>query len=32
VLERTQFMSLIKTKESQARIKSVIETGRPLRN
>jgi 3-hydroxyacyl-CoA dehydrogenase len=31
-LERTNFMALIKTKESQARIKSVIETGRPLRN
>jgi 3-hydroxyacyl-CoA dehydrogenase len=31
-LERTQFMALIKTKESHARIKSVIETGRPLRN
>ena len=31
-LERTQFMALIRTKESQARIKSIIDTGKPLRN
>jgi len=31
-LERKTFMALIKTKESQARIKSIIETGKPLRN
>ncbi|MDE8345112.1 MAG: 3-hydroxyacyl-CoA dehydrogenase NAD-binding domain-containing protein [Acidocella sp.] len=31
-LERASFMSLIRTKESQARIKSIIDTGRPLRN
>jgi 3-hydroxyacyl-CoA dehydrogenase len=31
-LERQAFMGLIKTKESQARIKSIIDTGRPLRN
>ena len=31
-LERKAFMGLIKTKESQARIKSIIETGKPLRN
>jgi 3-hydroxyacyl-CoA dehydrogenase len=31
-LERQAFMALIRTKESQARIKSIIDTGRPLRN
>jgi 3-hydroxyacyl-CoA dehydrogenase len=31
-LERKAFMALVKTKESQARIKSIIDTGRPLRN
>jgi 3-hydroxyacyl-CoA dehydrogenase len=31
-LERKNFMALIKTKESQARIKSIIDTGKPLRN
>jgi 3-hydroxyacyl-CoA dehydrogenase len=31
-LERKAFMGLIRTKESQARIKSIIDTGRPLRN
>ncbi|HQT63951.1 MAG: 3-hydroxyacyl-CoA dehydrogenase [Acidocella sp. 20-57-95] len=31
-LERQAFMSLVRTKESQARIKSIIDTGRPLRN
>jgi 3-hydroxyacyl-CoA dehydrogenase len=31
-LERTAFMGLIRTKESQARIKSIIDTGKPLRN
>jgi 3-hydroxyacyl-CoA dehydrogenase len=32
LLERKNFMALIKTKESQARIKSIIDTGKPLRN
>jgi 3-hydroxyacyl-CoA dehydrogenase len=31
-LERQAFMALIRTKESQARIKSIIDTGKPLRN
>jgi 3-hydroxyacyl-CoA dehydrogenase len=31
-LERVKFMALIRTKESQARIKSIIDTGKPLRN
>ncbi|HUW79797.1 MAG TPA: enoyl-CoA hydratase/isomerase family protein, partial [Acidocella sp.] len=31
-LERKAFMGLIRTKESQARIKSIIDTGKPLRN
>jgi 3-hydroxyacyl-CoA dehydrogenase len=31
-LERQAFRSLIQTKESLARIKSIIDTGRPLRN
>jgi 3-hydroxyacyl-CoA dehydrogenase len=31
-LERKSFMALIRTKESQARIKSIIDTGKPLRN
>jgi 3-hydroxyacyl-CoA dehydrogenase len=31
-LERQAFMTLIRTKESQARIKSIIDTGKPLRN
>jgi 3-hydroxyacyl-CoA dehydrogenase len=31
-LERKNFMALIRTKESQARIKSIIDTGKPLRN
>ncbi|HQT46128.1 MAG TPA: enoyl-CoA hydratase/isomerase family protein, partial [Acidocella sp.] len=31
-LERQSFMTLIRTKESQARIKSIIDTGKPLRN
>jgi 3-hydroxyacyl-CoA dehydrogenase len=31
-LERSKFMALIRTKESQARIKSIIDTGKPLRN
>jgi len=31
-LERGAFMSLIRTKESQARIKSILTTGKPLRN
>ncbi len=28
-LERKAFMALIRTKESQARIKSIIDTGKP---
>jgi 3-hydroxyacyl-CoA dehydrogenase len=31
-LERKSFLALIKTKESQARLKSIIDTGKPLRN
>ena len=31
-LERKAFMTLVHTKESQARIKSIIDTGKPLRN
>jgi 3-hydroxyacyl-CoA dehydrogenase len=31
-LERGAFMSLIRTRESQARIKSILTTGKPLRN
>jgi 3-hydroxyacyl-CoA dehydrogenase len=31
-LERKSFMELIRTKESLARIKSIVETGKPLRN
>jgi 3-hydroxyacyl-CoA dehydrogenase len=31
-LEREAFMKLIRTKESLARIKSIIDTGKPLRN
>ncbi len=31
-LERNKFMALIRTKESLARIKSIIDTGKPLRN
>jgi 3-hydroxyacyl-CoA dehydrogenase len=31
-LERKAFMTLIKTKESQARLKSIVDTGKPLRN
>jgi 3-hydroxyacyl-CoA dehydrogenase len=31
-LERQAFMTLVRTKESQARIKSIIDTGKPLRN
>jgi 3-hydroxyacyl-CoA dehydrogenase len=31
-LEREQFMKLIRTKESLARIKAIIDTGKPLRN
>jgi 3-hydroxyacyl-CoA dehydrogenase len=31
-LERQAFMTLIRTKETLARIKSIIDTGRPLRN
>jgi 3-hydroxyacyl-CoA dehydrogenase len=31
-LERQGFMKLIRTKESLARIKSIVDTGRPLRN
>jgi 3-hydroxyacyl-CoA dehydrogenase len=31
-LECQAFMALIRTKESQARIKSIIDTGKPLRN
>ncbi len=31
-LERKNFMKLIRTKESLARIKSIIDTGKPLRN
>ncbi len=31
-LERKNFMALIRTKESQARIKSIVESGKPLRN
>ena len=31
-LERKAFMALIRTKETQARIKSIIDTGKPLRN
>ncbi len=31
-LERKFFMTLIRTKETQARIKSIIDTGKPLRN
>jgi 3-hydroxyacyl-CoA dehydrogenase len=31
-LEREAFMALFRTKESQARIKHTLETGRPLRN
>jgi 3-hydroxyacyl-CoA dehydrogenase len=31
-LERQAFMTLIRTKESLARIKHIIDTGKPLRN
>ncbi len=31
-LERQAFMTLIRTKESLARIKSIVDTGKPLRN
>lgn len=31
-LEREAFMALFRTKESQARIKHILDTGRPLRN
>lgn len=31
-LERKSFMALARTKETQARIKSIVDTGRPLRN
>lgn len=31
-LELKSFMALIRTKESQARLKSIIDTGKPLRN
>ena len=31
-LERAAFMALFRTKESQARIKHILETGKPLRN
>ena len=31
-LERKSFMALIRTKETQARIKSIVDTGKPLRN
>jgi 3-hydroxyacyl-CoA dehydrogenase len=31
-LERQEFMKLIRTKESLARIKHIIDTGKPLRN
>ena len=31
-LERKAFMALIRTKESQARIKHTLDTGKPLRN
>jgi 3-hydroxyacyl-CoA dehydrogenase len=31
-LEREEFMKLVRTKESLARIKSIIDTGKPLRN
>jgi 3-hydroxyacyl-CoA dehydrogenase len=31
-LERKAFMTLVRTKQSQARIKSIIDTGKPLRN
>jgi 3-hydroxyacyl-CoA dehydrogenase len=31
-LERKAFMALVRTKESQARIKSLIDTGKPLRH
>ncbi|MDD2796182.1 3-hydroxyacyl-CoA dehydrogenase/enoyl-CoA hydratase family protein [Acidocella sp.] len=31
-LERQSFMALIRTKQSQARIKSIIDSGKPLRN
>jgi 3-hydroxyacyl-CoA dehydrogenase len=31
-LERAAFMALFRTKESQARIKHILDTGKPLRN
>jgi 3-hydroxyacyl-CoA dehydrogenase len=31
-LERQHFMTLVRTKESLARIKSIVDTGKPLRN
>jgi 3-hydroxyacyl-CoA dehydrogenase len=31
-LERKSFMALARTKETQARIKSIVDTGKPLRN
>ena len=31
-LEREAFMALFRTKETQARIKHIIDTGKPLRN
>jgi 3-hydroxyacyl-CoA dehydrogenase len=31
-LERKSFMALVRTKETQARIKSIVDTGKPLRN
>ena len=31
-LERAQFMRLVKTRDTLARIETVLETGKPLRN
>ena len=31
-VERREFMQLLKTPETQARIKHMLETGKPLRN
>ena len=31
-IERAEFMTLLKTPETQARIKHMLETGKPLRN
>jgi 3-hydroxyacyl-CoA dehydrogenase len=31
-VERRQFLELLKTPETQARIKAMLDTGKPLRN